>query len=492
MRKLGLVISLLTAIHLNAQNITFIKSYGNSGYDVAKDVKQDLDTGYIATGSSSSFVSAQADAFLLKVDSLGNFKWSYNYGGEGSEWGEKVIITNDSAYALAGYTNSIGNGGFDFYLVKTNSEGTVEFEKSYGGTDWDKAHGLVQMPDSGYVMVGETYSYGSGGTDAYIIRTNKNGDTLWTRVFGGPEDDYANDVLIDGDSIVVVGGTESFGAGMADGLILKYHMDGTLGWSQVNGKEREDYYTSIVKNTSGEYFLGGTRHYYFDQTGWLGDFWIYNITSDGQILNADTSMTGGTHELEIAHDIAIDDNDNIFWAGETKSFGYSTIDNEKDAYLGKLLNNYYEGNYIKNFGEAGEDVAYGMDICYDLGIVACGNLHFASTGGNNMFIARVDRFNTVGLFYVTTDIITDNITLSYDELIATDELKLYPTLVDDLITLEGFNQDPEIKIYNSIGQLVNQPAVNGSQINVSILSPGFYISLITYENQTFTHRFYKN
>ena len=141
MKKLSLILLLLTAYFAEAQNINFIKSYGNNGYDVGKDVKQDLDTGYIATGSSSSFNSADADVYLLKVDSMGNFKWSYNYGGTGSDWGEKVMLTPDSAYAIAGYTNSFGAGGFDFYLIKTDKFGNPEWERTYGGSDWDKAHG---------------------------------------------------------------------------------------------------------------------------------------------------------------------------------------------------------------------------------------------------------------------------------------------------------------------------------------------------------------
>jgi hypothetical protein len=162
MKILIITIILLIPFIGKSQNINFIKSYGNNGYDYGRDIKQDVDTGYIATGSSSSFTSENADAFLLKVDSLGNFKWSYDYGGQGSDWGEAVVVTLDSSYAIGGYTNSFGSGGFDFYLVRTNSVGVPLWEKTYGGSDWERAHDMVQLPDSGFVLVGETYSYGSG------------------------------------------------------------------------------------------------------------------------------------------------------------------------------------------------------------------------------------------------------------------------------------------------------------------------------------------
>ncbi|MBK6526058.1 MAG: hypothetical protein IPG07_11245 [Crocinitomicaceae bacterium] len=87
MKRLIVIFYLIgICFQLDAQNIHFLKSYGNSGYDYGRDIKQTPDSGYIATGSSSSFVGANADLFLLKIDSLGNFKWSYNYGGSDSDW----------------------------------------------------------------------------------------------------------------------------------------------------------------------------------------------------------------------------------------------------------------------------------------------------------------------------------------------------------------------------------------------------------------------
>ncbi|MFD1553323.1 hypothetical protein DNU06_06575 [Putridiphycobacter roseus] len=465
----------------SAQNIYFIKSYGNNGYDYGRDIKQDLDTGYIATGSSSSFTSGNADAFLLKVDSLGNFKWSYNYGGSGSEWGEAVLPSADGGYALAGYTNSIGAGGFDFYFVKTNNTGVPLITKTYGGSDWDKAYDMVQLPDNGYVMVGETYSYGAGNSDIYIIRTDVNGDTLWTRTYGGAAEDYANAVLLDGDSLVVVGGTKSFGAGMTDGIILKYHIDGTLGWTKIAGKEREDYFTSITSNQNGEYFLGGTRHYYYDQTGYLGDFWIYNMNDDGSLL-ADTSLTGGSHEFEIANGIAVDYQDNIYFAGSTKSFGYATTDFKTDAFVGRLLNNYYQGNYINNFGVAGNEVVNAFYNTYDKGFIGIGNTEFKSTGGSNLFILKVDKDNTTGSITVTTELSNEAITLAVEDLDDLNEqLQVYPTLVNDFIHIEGMQGSFVINIIDLTGRVVLQSETS-SLLNLSKLTKGLYLLQIKQGN----------
>jgi hypothetical protein len=491
MKKIIFAFSVLISIISFGQNINFIKSYGNNGYDYGRDIKQDIDTGYIATGSSSSFGNETADAFLLKVDSVGEFIWSYNYGGQDTDWGESVVITSDDSYAIGGFTNSFGNGGFDFYLVRTDANGVPLWEKTYGGSDWDRAHSIVQLADSGFVLVGETYSYGNGNSDIYMVRTNKNGDTLWTRTYGGTENDYGNSVVLDGDSLVVAGGTESFGAGMSDGIILKYHIDGSLGWVKTAGMEKNDYFTSIISNNSGEYFLSGSRLYYYDQTGYLDDFWIYNISDDGNTLLSDTTMSGGSHEVEIAYDIAVDATDNIFYGGSTKSFGSALLDGKTDAFMGKLLNNYYTGTYLQSFGSGGDDDIRALDYCYDKGIVGVGNLKYNSSGGNNVIIVKVDRTNSEGVISVIQDLVTDSITLSFEELIIATELKVYPTIFENTITIEGLPSGSIVKVYGNSGQLMYSSNISSPYFDLNFLASGFYILKIETENSIVTHKIIK-
>lgn len=490
--NLFLLLVLLFSFNSFSQDIHFIKSYGNSGYDFGRDIKQDLDTGYIATGSSSSFSSGTADAFLLKVDSLGNFKWSYNYGGQETDWGESVAITNDSSYAIGGYTNSFGAGGFDFYLVRADKDGTPLWEKTYGGSDWDKAHSIIQLADSGFVLVGETYSYGNGNADIYIVRTDKFGDTLWTRTYGGPQDDLGNAVILDGDSLVIAGGTESFGNGMSDGIILKYHINGTFGWNKIVGKERNDYFTSIESNQNGEYFLAGTRLYYFDQTGYLGDFWVYNMTDNGLTTLADTALSHGSHELEIAHDIIVRPNDNVIYVGETKSFGEAVIDFEADAYIGYMNDIYYSYSFVQNFGSTGRDVLYAADNCYDNGVVGIGVLGYSSTGGGNMFIVKVDQSNSFGSIVVSNEITNDDITLSFKELTKKIELNVFPTPFKNNITIENLPIKNKISIFTINGEKVLDKVNILNTLDLNYLNAGIYILKVETEKQTVNMKIIKN
>ena len=490
MKGIVLILHLMLGWSLFAQNIHFIKSYGNNGFDFGEDIKQDIDTGYIATGSSSSFTSGNADAFLLKVDSLGNFKWSYNYGGPGTEWGKAVVTTQSGGYAIGGYTNSFGSGGFDFYLVKTDQSGMPLFDRSYGGSDWDKAHDMVELTDGGFVLVGETYSYGAGNNDIYIIRTDDVGDTIWTRTYGGTEADYANAVLLDGDSIVVVGGTQSFGNGMTDGIILKYHIDGTLGWVKTDGRERDDYFTSIVKNLNSDYYIGGSKEYdHFQDCDCGYDFWIYRTDFSGNLI-VDTSWTGeqlGTdHVFDIEVDPAVND---IYYAGSTTSWGTPDIaQGNSDAFINKLLNDYYTTNFVKNFGTHGSDAVYGIDFCFDRGIVGIGNLIHNSDGGGNLFIIRVDKANTSGSITVTTELTNELLTLSISSENTESKLKVYPTLVNDFIQIDNLPENNIITVYNLSGKKMLEYRNKESQIDLTPLEKGFYVLSVDLDGNEYNYK----
>jgi len=481
MKTLIVILIILSPIIGEAQNINFIKSYGNNGYDYGRDIKQDVDTGYIATGSSSSFTSGNADAFLLKVDSLGNFKWSYDYGGSGADWGESVVVTLDSSYAIGGYTNSYGAGGFDFYLVRTNNVGVPLWEKTYGGSDWERAHDMVQLADSGFVLVGETYSFGNGNMDVYMVRTDKNGDTLWTKTYGGTEDDYANAILLDGDSLIVVGGTTSFGAGMTDGLILKYHIDGTFGWSKVAGQVNDDYFTSITMNSvNNEYVLGGTRDYNHWQNCDCGqDFWFYYINKQGNIVQ-DTSFEGEQLGSDIIFDLVhIINSNQVIYGGSTTSWGNNLSEGTTNAFLGRLSPTYLFAPYVGPFGVEDNDVVYALDTCTDKGVIAIGNLGYNSSGGMNIFIAKMNELNSGGGIQVTQELTNENITLSLQDISKSNSFNVYPTLFQNNIQIDGLPNENMIEIFDLQGKILYTKNNVQNNIDLSELSNGMMIMVIS-------------
>jgi len=131
------------------------------------------------------------DVLLIKTDSAGNGQFMRTYGGPNVDLGYSVVQLSDSGYAIAGYTNSFSiNGDYDAYLVRTDKNGDTLWTKTYGGTDWDFVYSLKVTPDRGFVMAGNTYSFGNGSSDGWILKVDSNGTLLWQKVFLTAEDDF--------------------------------------------------------------------------------------------------------------------------------------------------------------------------------------------------------------------------------------------------------------------------------------------------------------
>ena len=155
------------------------KTYGGTNYDVAYDLVQTYDGGYALAGGTSSVGAGGADFWLIKTDANGNMQWNKTYGGTNEDQARTLVQTSDGGYALAGYTYSYGAGSFDFWLVKTNSTGDALWNRTYGGTGIDYAHGLVQTGDGGYALAGMTESFGAGGFDFWLVKADVGSGLAW-------------------------------------------------------------------------------------------------------------------------------------------------------------------------------------------------------------------------------------------------------------------------------------------------------------------------
>jgi hypothetical protein len=149
---------------------------------MALSVQQMADGGYFMVGYTISFGAGSEDFYIVKTDNFGYNLWGYTYGGSHSDIAYSVCKTTDEDYIVAGVTSSFGAGGRDFYLVKTNSQGDTLWTRTYGGSDDDEAYSVQQTADGGYILAGHTRSFGTGGKDFYLVKT-------------GPEESEAEPVI---------------------------------------------------------------------------------------------------------------------------------------------------------------------------------------------------------------------------------------------------------------------------------------------------------
>ena len=302
------------------------RTFGGSVNDRCYAVQQTTDGGYILGGATVSFGAGDEDFYLVKTNSSGDTLWTRTYGGSGFERAQSVQQTADGGYIVAGRTTSFGAGSNDFYLVKTTSLGDTLWTRTYGGSSDDLANSVQQTADGGYIVAGWTESFGGAGGDCYLVKTNSQGDTLWTRIYGGGLTDWAAHARQTTDGgYIVVGYTESFGAGNYDFYLLKTNSLGDTLWTRTYGGGGSDVGLSVRQTTDGGYILGGyTNSYGAGQS----DFWLVKTDENGDSLWTRTYGGGNNDDANSVQQTA---DGGYILSGFTSSFGAG----DDDFYLVK-------------------------------------------------------------------------------------------------------------------------------------------------------------
>jgi len=218
---LNLLITMLVS-----QNL-FAKAYGGTGNDYSHSITQTTDGGYAVAGYTMSFGAGSDDFLVLKLNPDGSLAWARTFGGTNYDWAWSIIQTTDGGYAVTGLTYSFGAGSDDPLVLKLNPDGSLAWARTFGGTNSEYARSITQTTDGAYAVAGGTLSFGAGGFDFLVLKLNSDGSLAWARTFGGATHDYARSITQTTDGgYAVAGYTQSFGAGSDDFLVLKLNPDG--------------------------------------------------------------------------------------------------------------------------------------------------------------------------------------------------------------------------------------------------------------------------
>jgi len=257
------------------------KTYGGAGEDWASSIQQSNDGGYIVVGNTCASFGDSLGMWVLKLQPDGAVAWQKSYGGSDAESGHSIWQTADGGYIVVGDTYSFGAGGLDIWVLKLRSDGTVEWQKTYGGESNDVAHSIRQTNDEGYIVAGETKSFGVGDVDLWVLKLRAEGMVEWQKTCGGKSKDVARSIRQTSDGgYIVVGETESFGAGDVDLWVLKLRADGTVEWQKTYGGGSFDFGYSIQQTGDGGYIAAGYTGSFYAE---IPDIWVLKLGSDGSI-----------------------------------------------------------------------------------------------------------------------------------------------------------------------------------------------------------------
>jgi hypothetical protein len=505
--------------------ILWQKSLGGSESDVAYSIKQTSDSGYIVAGYTESNDSdvtvyhGNRDYWIVKLNNTGSIQWQKSFGGTDIDAPHEIHQTMDGGFIVAGYSISndidvTGNHGQeDYWIVKLNSSGILQWEKSLGGSNEDRAYSVYQTNDGGYIVAGSVKSidgditFHHGGiavqNDFWIVRLDSVGTILWQKSLGGGSMDIAYSIQQTTDGGFIVAGSTNSADGdvtgfhgtttYADVWVVKLNNTGVIQWQKALGGTRNDYAYYIRQTTDGGYIVAGnsssndgdvTLHWgsFVDS-----DVWIVKLDSIGAITWQKTF--GGT-DTDISNIVIQTSDGGYIVAGYTSSSdgdltGLHGINFDYDYWIIKMD---ASGNmqWQKLVGGTSNDVARSIVQTYDQSYIVAGysssvNGHVTASNGNGDFwVVKLSSLTE------TSEIPKENLNFNvYPNPFSYETSVSFPVSISLKVTAE---------IRNLTGQLIK--SLNTDEINTganrirwdasdnegNIVSDGIYILDIYSEN----------
>jgi hypothetical protein len=335
------------------------RMYGGTYVDLCTGVLETVDGGFILSGRTN-YSPTDVDAWLVKTNSAGDVEWSRTLGGGQTEIANEVVLRPGGGYAMIGLTTSYGAGNEDVYFATVTAQGDAQSFNYWGGASYDVGHDLTPTTDGGFIIGGETRSFGSGWMDFYLIKANETGAEQWTQTFGGPEPDVCYAVQQVSDGYALAGYTTSYGAGEADAWLVRTNSAGQMLWSRTFGWGTNDVAYDMIATSDGGFALAGHT-----QSGGSGDRDFYLVKTDGNGTLQWNHTYGGQYD-EFCNSVQQTSDGGYILTGSTSSFGSNgDIWLARVSSTGALL-------WSRTFGGSGAEDALTVDVISNGGFILGG------------------------------------------------------------------------------------------------------------------------
>ncbi len=341
---------------VTSQLLTLEKTWGGSDNEEGEGIACDSSGNVYVTGKTRSFGVSPPDwdVYLLSYDSLGSLNWQRTWGGPDFDTANDVAVGPSGNIYVTGQTEELGANIDDVFVLCYDSSGNLLWQRTWGGgNDGDSGKGVAVDSSGNIYVTGDTDSFGAS-SDVFLLSYDSSGNLNWQRTWGGTSEDYGNDVAIGLGNIYVTGRTDSFGVG-TDAFLLCYDSSGNLNWQRTWGGTSSDLGRGVAVDSTGNIYVTG-------QTSSFGagssDVFLLRYDSTGNLLWQRT--WGGAISGDDGRSVEVDPSGNIYITGMTSSFGLGN----GDAYLlgydssGRL-------RFEKTWGGTGADDGDDLTICGD-------------------------------------------------------------------------------------------------------------------------------
>jgi uncharacterized delta-60 repeat protein len=366
---------------------SWAKAYGGSNFDIGYAIQQTTDGGYIVAGSTNSSGAGQDDFWVFKLNSTGSIIWQKTYGGAGEDDAYSIQQTSDGGYIVAGATNSFSSGGdYDAWILKLDSTGAVQWQYTYGGSGQDYASWIQQVSNGDYIVAGTTNSFLAHGYDFWVFKLSSNGSMIWQKTYGGQYDDEASCIQNTSDGgYIVAGSSNSFDSGGKNHIwVLKLNSTGGIVWQNTYGGTQEDDAYS-VQQTTGGYIVAGTTN---SSGAGSANFWVFKINSNGSVVWSNTYGGSGANEAFAAQ--ATPD-------GGCVVTGYSTSfssGGNPNVWVLKLTST-GAVQWQNTYGGSNDDEAYAIQQTSDGGYILTGATSSFGVGTYNVWVIKLEADGSI-------------------------------------------------------------------------------------------------
>ncbi len=433
--------------------------FGGSERDQVFSVALSPDGGYIAAGFTMSYPQKCYEMYIVKTNAQGDSVWAHNYGTAFNDYCWSISPTHDSGYVLLGATDSIfQTGPHDVYLVRIDKNGDSLWARVYGDTSSgpntnDVGRKIQPTADGGYIIIGSTESYGAGFYDIYFVKIDAAGDTQWTRTYGTSYAEYGKAVHQAADGGYIAAG-QKYESGFGNQIwILKMDENGDTTWTRTYGGSGSEDVNDVEQTTDlGYVFVGNTTSFGAGN----GDLYIVKIDSSGYV---DWEKTYGNSYPDWGNALALTGDGGMIIAGGTR-----TSPDPEDCYAWLLRVNQNGDTVWSRLKAPDPGSANGMDVqlALDGGFILAA-ICWEYGGDDNFYLVKTD---TGGLTVFEDP-------FNQDKLNPLRTPSVYPNPFSFYAVVSG-HEDQLYNVYNSAGQLVG--TYPGMKIGYDLSAGVYFLS----------------